>query len=303
MLECLSQTNLYKSIGVNKNLKHAYLFHSLDRELNNQIALTFARSLFCANNCGVCDICKQFEMRSLLDLTVIDQQSVKVEDVNSIINKTATKPVSNKYKIFVILNAERINELAQNKLLKTLEEPNSSNIFILTSSKIDGLLPTIISRLTKIYIPKLQTVDQSIILKELSSKGITINNSILDFSLTNILNFSTNDEYISTFNELIKLFTNLSTTQDIPKCVSNLNIKNKEIFFEILMKSFNDVIFNTPNNKQLYEVLSTKFPIKALSNCLPLIDKSYRMCMANVNFGYVLDNLLFNILKEKFLCN
>ena len=49
-------------------------------------------------------------------------------------------------------------------------------------------------------------------------------------------------------------------------------------------------------------LLKDNFSTKALVNCLPHIEKAYRMHCSNVVFSYILDNLLFNILKEKFLC-
>ncbi|MDR2864917.1 MAG: DNA polymerase III [Spirochaetaceae bacterium] len=50
-------------------------------------------------------------------------------------------------KILIIENAEKMNDSARNSLLKILEEPPESAAIILTSSKPDSLLPTILSRL------------------------------------------------------------------------------------------------------------------------------------------------------------
>ena len=48
--------------------------------------------------------------------------------------------------------------------------------------------------------------------------------------------------------------------------------------------------------------IKNKFPQKAIIKCIPLIENAYKQQMSNVNINYILDNLLFNILKEKFLC-
>ncbi|MCQ2565206.1 MAG: hypothetical protein MJ152_05070, partial [Clostridia bacterium] len=45
-----------------------------------------------------------------------------------------------------------------------------------------------------------------------------------------------------------------------------------------------------------------KFSDTALLKCLPLIEDAYKKQTSNVNFTYILDNLLFNILKERYLC-
>ena len=55
-------------------------------------------------------------------------------------------------------------------------------------------------------------------------------------------------------------------------------------------------------NDNITILIKSNYPTQALINCLPLIEDSYKKQMSNVNLGYIIDNLLFNILKEKFLC-
>ena len=132
MIDSIKQTSVYKSLNLHKGEFHAYLFYSIDKELNNNIALNFAKQLICekGNICNSCNACKQFNSHSHPDFVLLDQTSIKVEDANKIIAKLNTMPISSDLKVFVILNAENINEIAQNKLLKSLEEPNSQNVFI-----------------------------------------------------------------------------------------------------------------------------------------------------------------------------
>lgn len=306
MIKTLKHTSVYKSLTLQKSKFQAYLFYSFDKELNNNIALNFAKSLICKNHncCEQCSACKQFDASTHPDLTILDKASIKVEDVNKIMDKLNTKPISADVKLFIILNAENINEISQNKLLKSLEEPNSHNIFILSSSKTDKLLPTVMSRLNKIYVPKLTANDKAILASELKEQNIDISKYLNDnFTLTEIVNFETNDEYKNTLKNIDYIFSNLKTTADIPKVVANLNNVNKELFFPILQ----DVFLDCLNEEQKFEkpitmLINANFSKKALAKCIPLISDAYKKQMSNVNFGYILDNLLFNILKEKFLC-
>lgn len=306
MIETLKNTNLYKSLNLMKNPHHAYLFSSLDKELNNQIALIFSKSLICENlsACNKCSACAQFDNNSHPDLTIIDQASIKVEDVNKLIDKLNTKPISSNVKVFVVLNAENINEIAQNKLLKTLEEPNSTNIFILTSCKIDKLLPTILSRLHKVSVPKLSIVDKQILSSEFASKDINLNKYFdYDLSLTDIINFETNECYKKTIEAIKYIFENLKSSQDIPKVANSIPEFDKTLIFQLMQNLF----LNCLENKNFFDLglsnlITSTFSKKALIHCLPLIEDAYKKQMANVNFNYILDNLLFNILKEKFLC-
>lgn len=306
MIDSIKNTSLYKSLNLNKSLHHAYLFYSIDKELNNNIALSFAKSLICEKSvaCNECFGCIQFNSNSHPDLTVINQDSIKVEDANNIISKLNTKPISNKYKVFVILNAENINEIAQNKLLKSLEEPNPSNIFILTCAKTDKLLLTIMSRLHKVNVPKLNNDDKNLISYDLMHENINMLKYLnMDISLTDIYNFENNETYKNTLENLRTLFSNLKSSQDIPSVASKLSGQDKNIFFPLLQKLFLCAI-NNENfiDNSLVELIKQNYPQKALIKCLPYIEDAYKKLQSNVNFGYILDNLLFNILKEKFLC-
>lgn len=306
MLESLKNTKLYNDLNLSKDIHHAYLFFSLDKELNNNIALSFAKTLICSNNtaCNECDFCHQFNSNTHPDLKIINQNSIKVEDVNNIIAKLTTLPISATHKVFVILNAENINEIAQNKLLKSLEEPNSSTIFILSTTKPDKLLPTVMSRLHKINLPKLGEEDLAVIAKELKQLNVdTRKYTNLKFNLTELIDIETNASVNKTINSIKYIFENLNTSGDIPRVISNMPEYDKNIILSLMQKLFVSAINQEFSvDEYLCTYLTLNYPKQALINCLPHIEKAYTMQMSNVNIGYILDNLLFDILKEKFLC-
>jgi len=63
-----------------------------------------------------------------------------------IIKPIALKPTRGRIKVFVVREADRMNEQAQNALLKTLEEPPGSALLVLLVDSIDRMLPTTLSR-------------------------------------------------------------------------------------------------------------------------------------------------------------
>ena len=88
------------------------------------------------------------EMKRDHDLTVIDPSSnnIKAEEIETLKEKYKTKSINNGKRIYVINNAERLNDFASNKLLKFLEEPEDDIIAILITENKNNLLKTIISR-------------------------------------------------------------------------------------------------------------------------------------------------------------
>ncbi len=305
MIDSIKLTNLYKNLKLDSKF-HAYLFYSADKVKNNEIALTVAKSIVCENKsaCDNCHACKQFKTYSHPDVVVLEQDSIKVDDVELIIEKLQTKPIQADKKVFIILNAENINETAQNKLLKSLEEPTESAIFILTATQTNKLLPTVLSRLNKIYVENLSLEDEKLICDDLLNSGVDISSYIgKGFTLTEMFNFATDGAYKESLNAIKNLFATLNSSADIPIAVSNLNVANKQLFFINLMEIFLSILKNENKfDASITAPISEKFNNKAISKCLPLVEMAYKQLMSNVNFYYILDNLLFNMLKERFLC-
>lgn len=71
---------------------------------------------------------------------------ILTKQVELLIDKSVFKPSREKKRIFIISQAERMNQESANKLLKLLEEPPRYVLFILISSRPEQILPTIVSR-------------------------------------------------------------------------------------------------------------------------------------------------------------
>ncbi|MBQ3502585.1 MAG: AAA family ATPase, partial [Clostridia bacterium] len=185
MLESLKNIAIFNNLrqDINKP-SHAYLFYGEDKLLNIELAKLFVASIFCGKPaCLQCESCKRTDINKNPDLLIIDKPTMQVADVSGLIENIQFKPMVYNYKIIFITNAEGINETAQNKLLKTLEEPNPQVIFILTCTNIEKLLPTIRSRLSKHYVPNINLATVADALKQ---QGINIDKYLhCDISLTN----------------------------------------------------------------------------------------------------------------------
>lgn len=95
--------------------------------------------------------------------------NISVNEANGIIRKLSLSPYEGGYKVMLILFAERMNQEAANKLLKSLEEPAVGTYYFLISQNPERILPTILSRCMIIEVPPIeQTFLQEQLEKEFS---------------------------------------------------------------------------------------------------------------------------------------
>ena len=89
-----------------------------------------------------------------------------IDRINSALRFTMNRrPREGRYRIAIITDAEALEDQAANTFLKLLEEPGPQTVFILTTNRLDVLLPTIVSRCQKIVFPALshQTIHDALI--------------------------------------------------------------------------------------------------------------------------------------------
>lgn len=93
------------------------------------------------------------------DLFVVNEYTIAT--IRLIKNFLSQKPFNHFSKVVYIPQADNLNPESQNALLKNLEEPGKNNYFILTTSKPQLLLPTILSRCQKIKIASVKIQNEN----------------------------------------------------------------------------------------------------------------------------------------------
>jgi DNA polymerase-3 subunit delta' len=94
------------------------------------------------------------------------QGLITAEESAEIIRDISLKPVEGKQRFIIIWMAEKLRTEAANRLLKSLEEPEGKNIFILITTQPDSLLSTIVSRTQFVKIPAFSPEDTEKALKQ-----------------------------------------------------------------------------------------------------------------------------------------
>ena len=141
-------------------ISHAYIISGEKYAGKEFVAKVFAMALQCEERskgnlsmvpCQKCHACRQALSDNQPDIIKITHEktpnSISVDDVREQISgNVVIKPYSSPHKIYIMPEAEKMTQQAQNALLKTLEEPPEYAVILLLTSNINGLLPTILSR-------------------------------------------------------------------------------------------------------------------------------------------------------------
>ncbi|MEA2505562.1 MAG: polymerase subunit delta [Actinomycetota bacterium] len=132
---------------------HAWLILGPPGSGKRSVALAMAAAVNCEVEprvgCGGCSSCVRILRARHPDVHHVLPEGplIPVDLIRDIVIPEASRsPFEAHFKIFIIEEAERMNEAAQNALLKTLEEPQPATIFFLISDQEDDLLDTIRSR-------------------------------------------------------------------------------------------------------------------------------------------------------------
>jgi DNA polymerase-3 subunit delta' len=150
------EIDLLKSYIHTNNIPRTLLFSGMKGIGKSMVALEFFKALNCtatpADPCDKCGSCIKADRGNHPDIIKIipDGSEIKVGDVRIILNELGLKPFLARYRVVIIEPAETLNKSSANILLKSLEEPPNTTIFILISHKPGLLLPTIISRCQEI---------------------------------------------------------------------------------------------------------------------------------------------------------
>ncbi|HLP45886.1 MAG TPA: hypothetical protein VK469_08070 [Candidatus Kapabacteria bacterium] len=145
-----------------KNILTSYLRHNIvpygmiffGPSSSNLLAFArgFAKALNCLTHsddfCDQCRNCIEADHDSFLDLRILqpDGQFYKKEQITYLVEDNFNRPMKGKKKIYILTGAHHMNPSSANAFLKVLEEPAPSNVFILLTDNLNGLLPTIKSR-------------------------------------------------------------------------------------------------------------------------------------------------------------
>ncbi|MEE3420048.1 MAG: DNA polymerase III subunit delta' [Lachnospiraceae bacterium] len=315
-----NEIRILKKMVEEDRVSHAYLFTGDRGSGKKMLAEAFAEALLCEKKgpeaCGECPACRKVLDRNHPDLIELVHEKpgvISVDEVREqVVNTVDIRPYEGGRKVYIIPEAEKMNAQAQNALLKTIEEPPAYTVILLLTSSPEALLPTILSRCSKILVKPLKDAQVSAYLTDVMHLPDYEARVLTAFSQGNLGQAieAAGDEAFSERKEkvlgLVRRIHGLDTA-GIIEIVRQLKEDKDHIdgYLDLLLMWYRDVIYYKASREVDELIFSDEFSAirdqaatssyEGLMDVLDGIEKCRVRLRANVNFDLAVELLLFTM--------
>lgn len=265
------QKEMLKNDIEKNKISHAYAFVGPLGVGKTKLAEEFAKSLLNTE-----------ELKLAIDykkITKIEgKKNILVDQIRKeIVEDVYIHPASSNYKVYIVEDAEYLNEESQNCLLKTLEEPPEYICIILVTQNIQSFLPTIISRVKQIKFETLtnREVKEYCELNDVDNDFSDNMLAYIDGSIGKLVKLTNQEEY-DLFKQIEQIVDNIKKKNELQvlKLLDKINFKNTNAldYLEYLLylnNLYNELfLIEEAKNKLIYnaneDILKT---VLAINTC------------------------------------
>ncbi|MEW9123689.1 MAG: DNA polymerase III subunit delta' [Thermotaleaceae bacterium] len=309
--------NLVMEIQKDK-IGHAYIFDGPEGLGKGMMATAFAQAILCKSfqqdACDICSACRKVYHHNHPDMMIIEPEgaSIKNKQIEEFQQDLLLKPYESTKKIYILKNADQMTISAQNRLLKTLEEPPEYGVIILISTNINRFLPTIRSRCQVI---KFNRNGEEGILSflqkryQLEREEAKILAAFSDGIIGRAIQLKESSAFLEKREATIEMMDKILNRNPLDVfSVMDFFEKYKEDIYEILdlmLVWFRDILVlkETQNEnflmnldkKRILREHGYRIGYPQISHIISIIEKSKQDMKANVNFQLIIENMLLNI--------
>ncbi len=305
MLELLRTTTAYRTLRTQEErgeCAHATLVLFPDGKYLRPLLRECACAIF-----GAKDGSREAELirkEALSDCLFFPAEGGKltVADGAKIVEESLLKPIEGNKKLFVLDGFHTATPLVQNKLLKILEEPPAGVYFLLGGTADFGILPTVLSRASKLEEPPFS---EEAILSALSRNHAGA--GLREAAAASGGIYSAAETLLSGGGEDFRLaeeFLQMSDCVPLARAIGER--KEKTAFLSALRLTLRDILFcKTGQNAYRalkgaqIDALAADYPAGALLSALDLVTEAEKQIKFNANYGQCLLSLAISIKKEK----
>lgn len=173
---------------ISDRIGHAYLFCGTRGTGKTTVAKIFAKAVNCespvdGSPCGQCSMCKSITENRSMNVIEIDAASNNgIDYIRQIRDDVKHPPIEGRYTVYIIDEVHALSKDAFNALLKTLEEPPSYIIFIMATTEVQSVLPTIVSRCQRFDFKRISIETITARLRELAdAEGVSVDDKALRY--------------------------------------------------------------------------------------------------------------------------
>lgn len=300
-------------------VSHAYLFVSQDENYLLEFSKQIATLLINLNEKENAEK-NALRIKSYLHPDVkfygYDEKSAINVDVVSKINEQAQVcPFEADKKIFVLFNVQDMNEISQNKILKTIEEPPANTYFLLCATGTSRILTTILSRVKQVELENLtnETITEMLVLAGSPRQSAEIFASCSNKNSTFAEKLTLDTGFLDFFGKIVSCFFDIKGSRDVLRYSSFFTAKNidKNEFFDIATLISRDLSMIIAGKSELVicknvlsklKVIASSLNLDATSTLIETCLQAKEDLVFNANQTAVIDNFLFKIAEVKVKC-
>lgn len=312
-------THLRSAIALDM-VSHAYILNGPEYSGKMMLAEAFAMALQCEGEgerpCLECRSCRQAMDHNQPDIIYVSHEkpnTIGVDDIRTQINNDIViKPYSSRYKVYIVDEAEKMNQQAQNALLKTIEEPPAYAVILLLTTNADSFLQTILSRCITL---NLKAVKEEVI-RDYLMKHYQIPDYQADvcaaFSQGNVgkaVQLASSEDFGELKASVLQLVKRLDDIDlyEFGGAIKQIGEYKLQIndYFDLITIWFRDVLYMKATNDvdglifkdEVYDIKrqAAKRSYQGIEIILKALDTAKLRLNANVNFDLTLELLLLTI--------